>query len=378
MNWKDIRQNFPITHDKTYLMNASIAGQHQSVIDMGQKWLNDISVNAALLEEKYFELVVESHDTASAFLNAPRESVTISANTGHNMGILAHLLKGYTPKRKILASKVEFPSSLIPYIHQGFEIDEVVAKNDLIDFEEFINRISTDHGAVIISHVQFQSGQRAPLTKISKRCKELDVPLIINGTQSIGAFDLNLKEIECFGYSASTHKWLGAGLGCSILYINPKNFKAKDLPFVGWTSVKEPWHLLNNDPDLRDEVNAAQTGTLPFVMIAMLVQAMKVVNEVGINNISQRIIDLSDILFEKLKELEFEIISNRDEEQKTGIINFQHPTLSSEDIVEKLKAKNVYINKRRTSLRASIHYFNNEEDIESLIEALDEVIKNPI
>ncbi len=374
MNWKEIRQNFPITQDKTYLMNASIAGQHKSVIEEGQKWLNDISLHAALLEERYFELVVQSHDTVSAFLNGPRESVTITANTGHNMGILASLLKKYSSKRKVLASKVEFPSSLLPYLHQGFEIDEVETKKDIIDFEEFIGKINKEHAAVIISHVQFQSGQRAPLLEISKKCQELDVPLIINGTQSIGAFDLDLSKVKCFGYSASTHKWLGAGLGCAVLYINPENFKASDLPFVGWTSVKEPWLLLNNDPDLREEVNAAQTGTLPFVMIAMLVQAMKVVNQVGIENISARIIELSDLLHSKLKELDFDIISNRDEDQKTGIINFQHPTMCSELIVEKLKEENVYINKRRTSLRASIHYFNNEEDIDALIKALNQLI----
>tara|TARA_R110002072_G_scaffold64203_3_gene159468 strand:- start:77812 stop:78936 length:1125 start_codon:yes stop_codon:yes gene_type:complete len=371
MNWKELRKEFPLVNDKVYLMNASISAQHQSVINQGVKWLENIALKGALLEEDFFNLVVESHDALAQLLKVPRESVTFSPNTGHNMGVIAHILKNRSAKRKVLATKTEFPSSLLPYLHQGYEIDEYSSENGIINYNEFMNQINSDHAAVVLSHVQFQTGQKAPLKEIAKRCKEKEVPFIVNGTQSIGAFDLNLAELDIFAYSASCHKWLGAGLGCAALYINPKEFQVKELPFIGWCSVKEPWQLLNDQPDLREEVNAAQTGTLPFIQLSMVVMAIKQVQRVGINNISARIIELSNDLEESIKNTNCTILSSRDkEDEKTGIINFIHNEVSSETIIEKLRAKNIFINQRRENLRASIHYYNNVEDINLLKEAL--------
>ena len=59
------------------------------------------------------------------------------------------------------------------------------------------------------------------LKRIGEECKKRDIIFVVDGTQSVGIFPLNVKEIQCHVLAASVHKWLLGPHGQSLVYIDP-------------------------------------------------------------------------------------------------------------------------------------------------------------
>ncbi|MHA1347083.1 MAG: aminotransferase class V-fold PLP-dependent enzyme, partial [Candidatus Heimdallarchaeaceae archaeon] len=96
---------------------------------------------------------------------------------------------------------------------------------------------------------------------------------------------------------------------------------------------------------------------------------MKILLDYGADKIEKRILYLTAYLFERLDELKnIELITSRNEENRSGIVNVRIP--NNVEIVKKLKEKNVIVSSRYGGVRISPHFYNSKEDIDKLIELM--------
>lgn len=366
----EIQNQYPILKENTYLMNASIAGVHKRVHKKISEWNDFVTFKGAIDDIKYGELVIDTLKTISTFINAGQDEVAISISSSLNMNIFALMLKERTTKRKIILPADEFPSSVLAWYHHGFEVIQIESASDgYIDADEIIDACDEEVAAVVHSGVQFLTGFKADLKYLSTELEAQGIDFIVNATQWIGAFPIDMSELKVSAMTCSTHKWLGAGIGSSLVYLSNEFQSRGTLPFAGWFSVKEPWLLKNDPPELRQEASATQLGTMPFGQIAGFNEAMKVQLEIGSDLIANKVLENADYLLEKLKEMPVKINSYHQENHRSGIINFsplcEIPTC--EQIAEKLKTKKIFINTRRGTLRVSPHFFNTKEEIDLLV-----------
>lgn len=375
MDWTNIRNNYPLLENKTYLRNASIAATHRDVLQVHLDWVASIAKEGATNEDRFFHQAINTKKAISNFLNVKENEVAIGQNTSHNFNIIAQLLLDQTKNRKIIAPADEFPSSILPFIHHGFNFHLIKSTNGKISEDELLNAIDSETAAVVCSASQFQTGFRINLEYIGKNLKQKNIPFIVNATQAIGAFKINPHDFHASALSSSCHKWLGGPMGASLLFINEEFFNNAKIPQVGWFSVEEPWLLKNEKQNTRKEVAALQLGTLPFPMYAAVEKSLNVINDIGIENISNRILDLSDLLYQELRKLPVTFNTDRTNRvNNSGTINFTPNNFDSEKIVQELEKDNIFINTRRGTCRASIHFYNNEQDIKTFIEKLRQLI----
>ncbi|MBT3585630.1 MAG: aminotransferase class V-fold PLP-dependent enzyme [Halobacteriovoraceae bacterium] len=376
MNWSQLRQNYPATQKGAYLMNAAIGAPHKRVFETSLKWNKFTLETAAIDDIKFFECLEAARKTCADFLKVEQKCIGFAPNTGTNMNILAGTLKTKTSKRKVISTTDEFPSTTLPWLHAGFEVDFVSSVDGFLGIEQFIEKIDDDTAAVVVSAVQYLTGFRLDLEALGLELKKRNIPFIVNATQMLGVFEVHPEKFHATALSASCHKWLAAGIGQAILYLSPEWCQNFSPPFVGWSSVENYWDLANDRLALREEASIMEIGTLCFERLAALQTAIEVVLEVGLPEISQRILDLSSEMHLQLSQLGLKIHSYRKlEKHHTGIISFSIENHDAVEVAAALKEKSVFINNRKGRLRASISYYNNSEDIERLIVGLKEIIK---
>jgi cysteine desulfurase/selenocysteine lyase len=361
-------EQYPVLKNGVYLMNASIGGVHQKTQTAIEQSSSQTLNKGAIKDIRFFNLLEETREAASQFLNLSKDEVALSSNSSMNMNLFALMLKeeGF---KKVIAPSIEFPSSTLAWFHHGYDVELVEPINGFIDEEELIKKASGQKSLIVCSGVQYLSGQRMNLKRLSEALKSTDSELIINGTQEIGQFQIDLSKLDYFGFTASTHKWLGADLGLSIISIPFEKRKNLKMPIGGWTSVKEPWLLENSTPNFLEDMGAFQIGCLPFNMVAGLKMALEVQVSIGQSLIEKKLLEHSSLLSAAIKGQGYDLIGPRGDFSASGICAFKF----NQDLEKALlvfEENKVFVNGRKGSIRASIHFYNSSSDVKKFEEVL--------
>ena len=196
---------------------------------------------------------------------------------------------------------------------------------------------------------------------------------MINGTQAIGAFPIEVKEQKIDALVCSCYKWMCCGEGISFLYIHPDFFKTLKPAFVGWRSFRGSMSFSNGDPLFFEDARVFELGWDNMTVFSGFSAALNLIETIGIENISRRIIDLSSELIKLLLEFDIPIISESDPKHLSGNLLIG-PFKDIGKIVSQLEKNNIWVNPRGNGIRISLHFYNNYDDIHKLVNSLKEIL----
>lgn len=374
IDWKAQRQLFPACENSVYLLTASEAPLSLPVLEARTSLLKDTLNHGGLNWPHYLEMVENTRSKVAQLLGVKEACVGFGPNTGYNMNLLALLLKK-KGVGNVVVPKPEFSASTLPWLAHGFEVREVPSRGTRFLVDDFLAQVDAETKAVIVSHVQSFTGFRQDLIALGKGLKEKGVPFIVNATQSLGVYPAPIQEAHISALTCTCHKWVGAGFGIGLLYVDESLHPKDHWPFLGWLSPVDPWQHDLTNMSFKTSVNAIEIGTLPFEAFFGLNAACDQILSLGQEAIAQRVLSLSNKLCESLDSAGFEILSTRDPQSmewdksaNSSIVLVK--VANPEELVEQLKAKGIYTSARGGGLRLSLHYYNNEEDIARLMEEL--------
>ena len=104
--------------------------------------------------------------------------------------------------------------------------------------------------------------------------------------------------------------------------------------------------------------------------IAGLAASLEWLNQLGIERISNRILDLTSLLCRRLESLGATVASDRRLEHSSGIVSFSIPERTPREVQRECRARGVVVNSRDGRLRASPHAYSSTDDIERLIDVI--------
>lgn len=310
----------------------------------------------------------------AGLISAEPDEVGLLTNTSQGMNYLAMMLAERPGRGPVVLPEDEFPSSSIAWHHHGFEVRTVASRGGRIATEDLLAAAKPGTRAVILSAVQFATGFRAPLEEIGAALETRGIPLIVNATQALGAFPLDVRRMRASALLASCHKWLGGGYGCSAFWLAPDFLRDRRLPVAGWTSVTNPAAMLGGPPELRRQPSAAELGVPPFVAHAGVAAACAAAARLGPDAIARRILDLTGALAEWMEEDGWQLATPRDAGKSvanscnSGILALNCADAAAAE--HELAAAGVLVTARHGRLRVAAHYFNDTEDLEALRGAL--------
>jgi L-cysteine/cystine lyase len=232
---------------------------------------------------------------------------------------------------------------------------------------------------VMLSHILWNTGQVLPLADVATACQSYPtqyapIRILVDAAQSVGVLPLNLQEVGVDFYAFTGHKWWCGPAGVGALYVRPEAIASLSPTFVGWRGIIKNAKGLPTGwlPDGR----RFEIATSDFTLYPALRQAIALHHQWGTaGDRYQRIKSLSEYLWQRLSALP-QITCLRTAPPEAGLVSFRVQGEGSsihKNFVLTLEKQGFLL---RTLLdpdcvRACVHYFTLESEIDRLVEAIE-------
>ena len=369
VDWNKVRDEFPVCKKYVYLNPAGGSPVSQSAADEGKRFYDEMLEFGDTYWETWLERTEATRLALAEFIGADREEIGFTTNTSHGMNLVAQFLKDKGP---ILTMRDEFPSTTFPWLNQKTEIKFVEPTNNGYSIDAIKKALTPDVKVLVTSYVQYCTGFRQDLETLGKFCKENNLIFVVNATQALGIFPVDVKKCHIDFLMFTGLKWATAGYGIGGLYVNKKWLTPDSFPFAGWRSAVSPEKMDNACMELKNEASVIESGCPHFPNIFALGGALAMFNRIGAQNVTKRVLSLNHLIEEKLSELGIEVIAQKEDKHRSGILIAKIP--NPKEVVGKLSKKNIIVSARGEGVRISNSIFNNKADIEKLINELNEIL----
>jgi cysteine desulfurase/selenocysteine lyase len=196
---------------------------------------------------------------------------------------------------------------------------------------------------------------------------------VVNASQAAGAFEIDVKRMKIDALCSTGHKWMLSGYGSGFVYLS-RELQANSHPrSIGWLSVQDPYGGKNDEVHLRRDVSArAELGCPHFAGIFALGASIELMQSIGMKNIETRALELNRLLTDRLQAAGWRVLSPLNDEQFRSA-----ETLVATDaparVVAALAEKKIMVTEKPEGIRVAADFFNNEDDIDQLMQALGEL-----
>ena len=371
---ENIRKLFPAAQKYTYLNSAAVSPMPTVAVEAVLSQLRDVSENGTVNYLEWIETKNRARALVAEMLNVRAEQIAFMRNTSDGFASVANGLR-WKAGDNIVSFEREFPANFYAWRYArdrfGVELRLCKERDGRIDLDEFIALIDENTRLVSISAVQFNSGYRADLERISEAARRADALFAVDIIQGFGAFGFDLPAQGVDIASGASHKWLFSPEGCGMLYLSDKARERIEPTLVGWISVETPWNFEDTEQPFKPTALAWESGTGGSSLFYGLEQSLKLLRETGLKNIESYLEELTDHLCELIAGKNYEIVSSRARGEKSQIVCIKHRNgLTSNEIAKKLEEAKIIVSPRGDRLRIAPHFFNNRADIENLAENL--------
>jgi len=376
---ESLKAEFPILEELTFLNHAGVAPISGRAAD-ALRWYAEQAATRAYFEGGWYQRATQVRVAAATLIGAasPRE-IAFIPNTSTGLSTVA---KGLDWRRgDNVVTSIEFPANRYPWEDLrrfGVEVIEVAPQADgRVDVEDVTEAITDRTRVVSISHVQYSSGFRIDLRPISQMAHRAGGLLCVDAIQSVGVLPVDVREMGIDFLAADGHKWMLGPEGCGILYVREDLIATLHPNVVGWLGMVNAQDYGNYRFEFAPDSRRFEPGSFNIPGILAMGASIDLLLEIGIEEISSSVHHLTTVLCAGLAAKDYRVFSPRDAEgERSGIVTFDPPypdtrlTPAPAQIVADLEQQGIVIAAREGRLRARPHFYNTEEQMERLVEAL--------
>ena len=364
------RDAFPACEGRTYLNCAAVAPGSTRVRAAINAWLDDHVAQGNMASGQWWTRAAEARARTAALIGASPEEVAFVRSTSHGLAMVAEGLDWRPGDEVAVASAIEYPSNVYAWKHladRGVRLREIRAVDGAVTPEAVEDAIGPRTRLVAVSSVQFASGHRTDVDAIGRLCRDRDVLFVVDAIQQAGAFPIDVKASGIHAMAACSHKWMLGLLGIGFLYVD-RDLLARLRPvLVGWHSVEDPFAFDGTRFDLRADASRLEEAAPSFPLVYGLGAAVEMLLDAGVADVASHITGLLDRAANALEAIGCEV--SPAPEHRAGILMIK-PAADVDALAEACAERNIAVSVRRGRLRLSPHLYNNEDDVDALVELL--------
>ncbi|MDW0213703.1 MAG: cysteine desulfurase [Nitrososphaeraceae archaeon] len=400
VNSYELRNDFPIFKKKingkdlVYLDNASTTQKPYSVInsitDFYSNYNSNIHRAVYQLAEEATELYEQSRKKIANFIKVRPEEIIFTRNTTESINLIAHSWARSNLKKDdvIAITEIEHHSNIVPWQilcqEIGTRLDYVgIDESGFLDVEYLIELISSRKIKLVsISHMSNVLGTIVPIERIIKTAHQYDIPVIVDGAQSVPHMPVDAKNLDCDFLVFSAHKMLGP-TGVGVLYAK-KEFLEKMKPFMGGGDmIKEVFKFHTNYNEVPYKFEA---GTPNIADVVGFGAAVDYLEKIGMENIRKHEIYLTEYALESMQSLKYiTIYGPVDSKFRGGVISFNIADIHPHDLATIMNDHGIAIRSGHhcaqvlmqrldvpATSRVSFYIYNTKEEIDKFVNAIKE------
>ena len=398
MNPYRIRKDFPILNREIngkkliYFDNAATTQKPIQVIQRIKEFYEKENANVHrgihTLSQEASEIYERAHDIVAEFINAKsRREIIFTKNSTESINLVAYSY-GLNLKKgdEILISKMEHHSNLVPWQFvskkTGAKLVYVDLKDFLIDISDFEKKINDKTKIVAITHVSNVLGSINNIKEIVRISREYDCIVLLDVAQSIQHMKIDVKKLDIDFLAFSSHKMLGpTGLG--VLYGKEEILESME-PFLFGGDMIRSVDFYN--AEWNDLPWKFEAGTPNVAGAAGLIEAIKYLNNIGMENIENYLKKLTKYFLDRFSEVNSKLIGIEEDKNRTCIFSFINEKYHPHEIAKLLDLEGIAVRsgfhcaeplmrylglyEKGGTVRASLYIYNTKEEIDTFVEVL--------
>jgi selenocysteine lyase/cysteine desulfurase len=372
--WKLVSRQFPLEADLIYLNAANVCPASRPVMDRYWEFLRDFQANPSFQNrDKYSGLHERARAKLAALLQVTPDEIAVTRNTSEGSNIVVRGLD-LKPGDEVLITDHNHPSNR--------EAWRVRARRDRLAvrslpvpvparspqelFSAFEKAITPQTKVIAFTHVTNTTGLRYPAREIAELGRRRGIWVHLDGAQTFGALDVDLKQIGCDSYSASAHKWAMGPLEAGVLYV-----RAGRIPELWPSIVTAGW-----SEGLKGARKFEVFGQRDDPRRVAFEAAVDFLNLIGIRNVEARVRTLATHLKRELLKIPgLELKTNLEPELSAGVVKFRLSGLDTRRAYDTLWTRRRIAIAMTPSgdsegLRFCPHIYNSIEELDRAVEAV--------
>lgn len=373
----DFAEHFPIQGELTFLNHAAVAPLSKPAAD-ALRWYADRAASHAYVHSGWYEKLDQFRETSATLINArgPNE-IAFVPNTSAGLNLVSGGLD-FQQGDQVVISNVEYPANRYPWQaleRLGVEVVKIEQRPDFrVDEDDVIEAITDRTRVVSLSHVQFSTGFRTNIQRISEVAHQAGAYMCVDAIQSVGVLPVDVQAMGIDFLSADGHKWMLGPEGAGIFYCHEELIEMLRPQVVGWLNVVNAMDFLAYQFEYRKDAQRFEAGSWNVPGLLALAASVEMILEVGVETIYERVDALNMHLRDGLASKGWRVISPPEPQERSGMVVFDpgeaNGDVSLKRIAGQLEADGIIIALRGGRLRASPHFYNTTQQIDKLVDAL--------
>lgn len=396
-----IRADFPVltrqVHGKPliYLDSANTGQKPQSVIDAVDHFFsyNNANVSRAVhqLGEEATTAYEGARDKLAAFIGAgDRNELVFTSGTTQAINLVAYsyAMPRLKPGDSILVTQMEHHANIVPWqlvcerTGAQLKVAPINEAGELL-VDKFVAMLTPDVKLAGVTHVSNVLGTINPVRELARACRERDIPLLVDGSQSAPHMPLDVKSIGCDFYAITGHKMAGP-TGTGVLWAKPEHLQSMPPFFGGGEMIRE---VKFSGTTFADPPHKFEAGTPNIAGFVGLGAAVDYLTDLGMEAVAAREHELLEHATRALADINGLRIFGQAQD-KAAVISFLIDGVHAHDLATMLDLEGVAVRSGHhcahplmqfygvpATARASFAFYNTHEEIDQFVQALHRVCK---
>ncbi|HEV2444186.1 MAG TPA: aminotransferase class V-fold PLP-dependent enzyme [Steroidobacteraceae bacterium] len=368
IDFEALRRRFPLLQHKTYLNSGSYCALADTVRDAFNSYMDDRLAVGANWDVWVGKTEAVRAEMARVLRVTPDEiAVTASASAGINA--LASALDFSGSRRKVVISDFEFPTNAQIWHAQerlGAEVAHVPTDADgYIPLENFERLIDDRTQLVAVTQVCFRNGARLDIAGITRLAHERGARVMVDCYQAIGSMTIDARALAVDFAVGGMLKYLLGTAGIGFLYARSGLIGELVPSNSGWFAQQDiaAMDIRANRPS--QSARRFEAGTPPVASCYAAEAGLKIILEVGTDAIEARVRALTRRCLEGLAAIGWPAVTPPEDARRGPMVAV--PSRDAAGLFARLLEQDIVTSFRDNNIRATIHFYNSNEDIDRFV-----------
>ncbi|MDZ7618957.1 MAG: aminotransferase class V-fold PLP-dependent enzyme [Patescibacteria group bacterium] len=367
------RAEMPVSNRWAYFDHAAVAPTSGPARTAIEGWLRDSTENGDANYPGWMACIARLRSLTARLINADTSEIALLGNTTAGINLVAEGFP-WQAGDNVVTRADEFPSNQYPWLnlsHRGVEVRRLPVEPDgSLDLNRLADACDARTRIVTLSWVAYSNGWRHDLDQVAQLVHDRGALLFVDAIQGLGVFPLDVQQTPIDFLAADGHKWLLGPEGAALFYCRREHLDLLRPLGVGWNSVVNEHDFGRIELVLKSTAERYEGGSSNCAGLIGLGASLELLASFGFEAIAARVLEITDLACQRLAAAGARIITNRQGEHRSGIVTFALPGADHQQVRQRCLDRGIVLSCRGGGLRVSPHAYNNEADLDRLLEVI--------